>query len=262
MIDPRAVLGPGCEVGPYCVLGPLSQVGAGSLLHAHVVITGDVQIGPGAQIGAFTVLGGAPQDHAHRGEPGAVRIGADAVLREHVTVHGGSSEGGMLTTVGDRCILMVGSHVGHDGVLGDDCTLVNGVMLGGHVRLADGVFIGGGSQVHQFVRVGRNAHIGGGSSVIRDVPPWALVWGNRAALRGPNLVGMKRAGWTGGQLREARAVFAELFGPAGAAEPLATRVASLAQRSEGADQNSVVPALVSFLSAPSRRGVVGLPRRS
>ncbi|MCO4773749.1 MAG: acyl-[acyl-carrier-protein]--UDP-N-acetylglucosamine O-acyltransferase, partial [Deltaproteobacteria bacterium] len=143
--------------------------------------------------------------------------------------------------------------VAHDSRLGNRCVLVNGVMLGGHSTLGDNVFVGGASTVHQYVRLGEHAYIGGSSAVERDVVPWGLALGNRATLRGPNLLGMKRRGLSKEAIRQGRAAYAELF--ARGTGTLAETVASMHSRGEW---GPVGDAVLSFLAADSRRGVLGV----
>ena len=66
----------------------------------------------------------------------------------------GTVGGGGLTTVGDRCFFMAGSHVGHDCIVGNDVIFANNATLGGHCEIGDFVFFGGLSAVHQFGRIG------------------------------------------------------------------------------------------------------------
>ena len=83
-------------------------------------------------------------------------------------------------------------HLGHDVILGDHCILANAATLAGHVVLGDHVVIGGLTPIHQFVHIGDYAMIGGASALSQDIPPFCLAEGNRAALRGLNLTGIRR----------------------------------------------------------------------
>lgn len=256
-VAPGATVGDGVRVGPFCVVGPDVVLGDGVVLDSHVVVTGRTTIGAGSRVSPFSALGGRPQQNQHQGADGEVSIGAGVTIREHVTIHAGSSVGGLRTEIGDGSLLMVGSHVAHDCQLGPRCTLVNGVQLGGHVVLGEGVFVGGATTVHQFVRLGAHAYVGGGSAVERDVVPWGLAWGNRATLRGPNLVGMRRAGMDGRALRRGQALFEVLFGVGD--EPLQSRVDAMEDEDDDADRvvDPVAAEVLRFLGEPSRRGVLG-----
>lgn len=116
------------------------------------------------------------------------------MIREHVTVNTGTSGGRMLTSIGARCLILAGAHVGHDCVIGDDVILVNHVLLGGHVEIGNYAVLGGQSAVHQYVRIGPHAMIGGMTGVEADVIPYGVAIGDRARLDGLNLRGSSGAG--------------------------------------------------------------------
>ena len=45
----------------------------------------------------------------------------------------GTAQDRGVTRVGDKCFLMVGSHVAHDCQIGNNVVFANNIMLGGHV---------------------------------------------------------------------------------------------------------------------------------
>lgn len=198
MIHPTAIvhesarLGAEVRVGAYAIVGADVELGDGSELDAHAIVLGPTRLGARNHVHAFAVLGGAPQRRAEReaGE-GTLLVGDDNVFREHVTVHrGGFGE----TRIGSRCLLMAGAHVAHDVVLGDDIVVSNLVQLAGHVVVEDFVNFGGMSGVAQRIRIGEGAFVAAGSMCERDVPPFTIVQGDRARVRGINQVGLKRRG--------------------------------------------------------------------
>lgn len=211
IIDPGARLGEGVSVGPYCVIGGEVEIGPGAILHSHVVVAGRTKLGARVKIYPFASLGHAPQDLKYRGEPSRLEVGDDSVVREHVTMNPGTQGGSMLTKVGARCLIMVGSHVAHDCQLGDNVILVNNATLAGHVRIADNVILGGISAVHQWVRIGEGAFVGGMSGVEHDVIPFGTVIGARAGLGGLNLVGLRRANYPREAIHALRAAYKMLF---------------------------------------------------
>ena len=83
-------------------------------------------------------------------------------------------------------------HVAHDCVIGNKCIFANAATLAGHVHVYDGAVIGGMTPIHQFVHIGSLAMVAGASAVSQDVPPFCMVEGNRAKLRGLNLTGLRR----------------------------------------------------------------------
>ena len=192
LIEEGANLADSVEVGPFCVVRSGAALHAGVRLSSHVVIEGGTEIGERTVIYPHAVLGGDAQIRKH--DPGGMRlrIGVDNVIREAVTISTGSRGGKAITTVGDRCYLMAGCHIGHDCVVGNDVTLSNGVQLAGHVHVEDGVIMGGLSAVHQFGRVGRYAFVSGLSGAIADVIPYGAIIGTHGRLHGLNLVGLRR----------------------------------------------------------------------
>jgi UDP-N-acetylglucosamine acyltransferase len=194
-VDPQASIGRNVSVGPYCIVGPHVEISDGCTLHAHVHVTGRTRIGARTVIYPFVSLGTPPQSVHYHGEPTRLEIGADCDIREGVTINIGTVAKGV-TTVGDRCFLMAGSHVAHDCIVGSSVTFANGASLGGHCEVGDFVFFGGQCAVHQFTRIGESAMIGGLSGVRGDIVPFGLVSGYPARLDGVNVVGMRRRGFT------------------------------------------------------------------
>lgn len=210
-VQPGAVIGQDVSIGPYCVIGDDAVIGDGCKIAAQVHIQGHATIGPRTRIASFTSLGGPPQSTRYRGGPTTLVIGADCDIREHVTMNVGTEDGGGTTTVGERCMIMVGSHIAHDCRVGHDVTFANNAVLGGHVTVGDNAFLGGLVAVHQFVRIGEGAMIGGMSGVPADVIPFGMAVGFRATLRGINMVGMKRRGLPRDDIRRVWRAYRMLF---------------------------------------------------
>ena len=191
-------------------------------LRSHVVINGVTQIGENSTIHPFVSLGATPQDLKYRGEPSALVVGRDCAVHEFSSVSGGTAGGGGATTLGDGVLLMSHTHVGHDCTLGDRVVLASGAALAGHVRVGDGAQVSGHSGVHQKVSIGAGAFVAAASTVVDDLIPYGLAVGNRATLRGLNLVGLRRAGAPRDEQRALLRGFRYLFGlrPSGLAPPL------------------------------------------
>ena len=107
-------------------------------------------------------------------------------------MNSGTEGGGHVTRVGSHGLFLTGAHVAHDCQIGDHVILVNNATLAGHVTVEDHAILGGLCAVHQWVRIGAHAFVGGMSGVENDVIPFGMVLGNRAALAGLNIVGLKR----------------------------------------------------------------------
>jgi UDP-N-acetylglucosamine acyltransferase len=192
IVSAKAQLGRDCHVGPYSVIGDEVSLGERVRVESHCVIDGLTEIGDETHVFPFVSLGLASQDLKYRGEPARTRIGCRNRIREFVTIHRGTEAGGMLTEIGDDCLIMAQAHIAHDCRVGNGVIMSNAATLGGHVRVEDGANIGAYSGVHQFCRVGREAYIGGYSVIAGDALPYALTVGNRAKCYGLNHVGMRR----------------------------------------------------------------------
>ncbi|MCP5405081.1 MAG: acyl-ACP--UDP-N-acetylglucosamine O-acyltransferase [Pseudomonadaceae bacterium] len=249
IVEDGARLGEGVEVGPFCTVGKDVVLGDGTRLVSHVVVAGKTTLGARNVVYPFASLGQPSPDRKYKGEEAALVVGDDNDIREYVTVHIGTAADKGETRIGSRNLLMAGSHVAHDCVVGDDCIFANYVQLAGHVVVEDGVVIGGLSGIHQRVRVGTGAIVGGASAVDHDVPPYANVAGERAVLRGLNLVGLRRKGAERSLIGALDEAFDFLFADKGG--PLVERAKSLAD-------NDVpeVKRLADFVLA-STRGVTG-----
>ena len=249
IVDDAAVLGEGVRIGPFCTVSAEAKLGDGVVLDSHVVVAGRTTIGPNNRIYPFAAIGTPPQDTKYAGEPSELILGANNVIREHVTMNPGTSGGGMVTRVGNNCLFMVGAHLAHDCQVGDHVILVNNVILGGHVEVQDHAILGGMSAVHQFVRIGRHAMIGGKSAIESDVIPYGSVLGNRAYLSGLNIIGLKRRGFSRDEIHGLRAAYRLLFAQEGTMQERLVDVAAMF-----ADHEQVME-IVAFIQADSSRAL-------
>ena len=193
VIHPDARIGEGVEVGPYAVVEDDVVIGEGTSIGAHAVIKRYTRMGRENRVSEHVVIGGEPQDYKFNGCRSYVSIGDGNRIRESVTIHRGSTPEAH-TTIGDRCFLMVASHVAHDCQLGNGVVLTNSALLAGFVSIADGAIISGNVVIHQFCRVGRLAFVGGGARVSQDCLPFIITEGSPARARALNAVGLRRAG--------------------------------------------------------------------
>jgi len=254
-IHPTAVVEAGAkiaddvEIGPYCCVGPEVEIEAGVVLRAHVVVDGLTRIGAGTQVHPFASLGQPPQYAGFKRKPSGLEIGRNNVIREYVTMNGGTDANGIVTRVGDNGYFMTGVHVAHDCQVGDNVVMANAATLAGHVSLGDHVVIGGLTAIHQYCRIGKYAMVGGCSAVAQDVVPFAMAVGNRARLRGLNVVGLKRRNFSRADIQALRTAYRQIFlGPGSFLERLDAVAASFRA-------NAVVMDLVSFITADASRPI-------
>jgi UDP-N-acetylglucosamine acyltransferase len=252
-IDPTARvadgarIGEGVEIGPYCIIGPQVELKRGVRLLSHVNVTGATTIGDETVVYPFASLGTPPQSVRYRGGATRLVIGAHCELREGVTMNTGTEDGGGLTSVGDRCSFMVGSHVGHDCHVGNSVTLANNTVLGGHVEVGDFTFLGGHVAIHQFVRIGEGVMMAGMSAARDDIIPFGFALGQTGALVGLNIVGLRRRGASKAEMHRIRRAYRSLFFVEGR---IAERIEAVAQ--EFAD-DPIVGKMIAFIRAGGKR---------
>jgi UDP-N-acetylglucosamine acyltransferase len=244
-----AELGEGVRIGPYCVIGSKVQIGDRTCLKSHVAIDGTTTLGPDCTVFPFASIGSQPQDLKYRGEESRLVIGAKVVIREHATLNPGTEGGGLVTEVGDDCLIMVGAHIAHDCKVGNNVIFANNATLAGHVEVGEFAILGGLSAVHQFVRIGRHAMVGGMSGVENDVIPYGSVTGNRAHLSGLNIVGLKRRGFEREAIHSLRHAYRLLFAPEGTLQERLTDVA------KDFASNVVAMEIVDFIQSDSARSI-------
>jgi UDP-N-acetylglucosamine acyltransferase len=252
-IDPTArvadgaQLGDDVEIGPYCVVGPQVELGPGVRLVAHVNVGGVTAIGEATVVYPFASLGTPPQSVHYRGGPTRLVIGARCQVRENVTMNTGTEDGGGVTRVGDGCIFMVGSHVGHDCAVGDEVSLANYAVLGGHVAVGDHTFLGGHVAIHQFVRIGEGVMMAGMCATRDDIIPFGFALGQPGILVGLNIVGLRRRGATRAEMHQLRRAYRALFLAEGR---IADQVDAVEREFAG---DALVGKLIAFIRAGGKR---------
>jgi UDP-N-acetylglucosamine acyltransferase len=249
IVEDGAKLGDGVRIGPYCMVGAQVALGEGVELVSHVVVAGRTLIGPRTRIFPFASIGHPPQDLKYAGEPSTLRVGADCIIREGVTMNPGTAGGGLATTIGDRCVFLANSHVGHDCRVGSNVIFSNAAMVAGHATVGDFAILGGGAAVIQFARIGVHSFLGGMSGLENDLIPYGLAVGNRAHLSGLNIVGLQRRGFARNDIHDLRRAYRLLFAAEGT---LMERVDDVAQEFGG---HAIVTEIVDFIRVGGKRAL-------
>ncbi len=249
IVSPQAQLGEGCYIGAFSIVGEQVTLGKNVRLESHVVVDGKTFIDDETKVFPFVSIGLAPQDLKYGGEITETQIGKRNQIREFVTIHRGTANGGGITKIGDDNLLMAQSHVAHDCQIGNEIIMANAATLAGHVEIADKASIGAYSGIHQFCRVGREAFVGGYSVVVKDALPFAISQGNHAKCYGLNRVGMKRKGYPKETIEKLHHAFHLLL-----SAKLNTTQAVEKIETEISDCNEVIY-LLEFIKS-SQRGVI------
>jgi UDP-N-acetylglucosamine acyltransferase len=207
VVAPGAELGDDVEIGPHSVVGPKVVIGDRTRIGPQVVLDGRTRIGEDNLIVGQASLGGPPQDLSYKGEPTELSIGDKNTIREFVTINRGTVKGGGITRVGNNCLLMACCHVAHDCDLADRIIMANNVLLAGHVRVEEQANISGGAAAHHFVTIGAFAYVGGMTRIIQDAPPYMILEGHPSRVRGVNVIGLQRGGFSESEIEALRQAF-------------------------------------------------------
>jgi UDP-N-acetylglucosamine acyltransferase len=250
VVDSRAEIDDGATIGAYAVVGAGVKVGAGTTVGAHCTIDGPATIGRDNRIHAHAALGGAPQDMKYRGEPTELWIGDRNTIREFCTFNRGTVQDAGVTRIGDDNWIMAYVHVAHDVQIGSRTILANAATLAGHVHVGDWAIIGGLTGVHQFCRVGAHAMTAFQSHVSQDVPPFMMVAGNPLSVRGFNVEGLRRRGFTKERIANVKLMHRLLYRDGLTLDDAKARIGALSGSVEGGDDD--VRSMLDFLAASTR----------
>ena len=250
IVHEGAWLHPSVTVGAYSVIGAHVKVGAGTRIGPHCVIEGHTTIGADNQILQFASLGAQPQDKKYAGEPTELVIGDRNTIREFCTFNTGTSQDAGVTRVGNDNWIMAYVHIAHDCAVGSHTILANNATLAGHVHVGDWVILGGLTGVHQFVKIGAHAMAGFASRVAQDVPPFMMIEGNPLAVRGFNIEGLRRRGFTPERLKAVTQMHRLWYRQGLTLEDAVQAIASLAAEMPEAAQD--IALMQSFLTASTR----------
>ncbi len=196
IIEQGAEIGDHVEIGPYCIVGSQVTLASDCILRSHVVIEGKTTIGKQNVFFQFASIGSDPQDLKFHEEDSFLTIGNNNTFREGVSIHKGTEVGRGKTTIGDHNLVMGYVHIAHDCQIGNDNVLANYTGLAGHIILDDHVQIGGFTGITQFVRIGSYSYIGAGTTIDKHIAPYTTGYGNRIQVKGVNIVGLKRQGFS------------------------------------------------------------------
>jgi UDP-N-acetylglucosamine acyltransferase len=242
IVSPDARMGDNVIIGPYVVIEPDTEIGDCEI-RAHVVVKRFTTIGSDSTVHEGVVLGGEPQDVSYEKCISYLRIGSNNRIREGVTIHRGTQPESA-TTVGSGCYIMANAHIAHNCHVGDGVIIANNVALAGHVAIGNQAFISGGVVVHQFCRVGQLAMIGGNSKIVQDCLPFFITDGVPGRARRLNIVGLRRAGKTLGEIRSLKEAYRILLRSGLSLESALTRLAGL--------EDPLVRELIDFVRASTR----------
>ena len=90
VVDKKAKISSKAKIGPFCYVGPNVKIEDNVELISNIHIEGNTTIGKGTKIFPFASIGTQPQDLKFKGEKNILVIGANNLIREHVTINPGT----------------------------------------------------------------------------------------------------------------------------------------------------------------------------
>jgi len=247
VVEKGASLGAGVHIGPLCFVSEHAVIGDRTRLMGQLSVLDRTTLGADCLVHPTAVLGGPPQNTKHKGGPTTLVIGDNCTIREGVTMHRGTDDSRGETSVGANGNFLAYTHIAHDCVIGRNVTMANLATLGGHTEVGDFVNFGGFAAVHQFVQIGHHAFVAANAKVFGCVIPYGLVQGEDGALRGLNVVGMKRSGLSKATIHELRRAYRMIFDRA---RPMSENITEVEKQFAG---SQVVEDVTGFLRNHGKR---------
>lgn len=209
-IHPKAKLGKNVTVEAFATIYEDVEIGDDTHIHPNALIYPDTIIGKGCKIFPGAVIGIVNQDLKYKGEKSNTVIGDNTVIREYVTIHKGTADR-MTTKVGNNCLIMCYTHLGHDCIVGNNVIIANNGSLAGHITVEDFVVIEGVVAAQQFVTIGAHAFIAGASLVRKSVPPYVRVAREPLQFIGVNTIGLNRRGFDKETIKQIEDIYRIIF---------------------------------------------------
>lgn len=216
MISNLAFIGPEANIGKDVIIEPFAYIAAnviigdGTWVGPNATIMDGARIGKKCKIFPSAVISAIPQDLKFVGEDSTAEIGDNTTIRECATVNRGTAAVGR-TVVGNNCLLMAYSHIGHDCILGNNVIIGNLTALAGEVGVDDWAILSAGTMVHQFTHIGAHVMVGGGAKVRIDVPPFIKADRDPLSFLGLNSVGLTRRGFEKERIDEIHEIYRAIY---------------------------------------------------
>jgi UDP-N-acetylglucosamine acyltransferase len=212
IVDKSAKIHKSAKICDYVVIGPNVEIGAGSVIESHAIIKGPTKIGKNNHIYSFASIGGDPQDITYESsQESNLIIGNNNLIREFCTINRGTEKENSITRIGSDNLLMAYVHIAHDCKIGNNIIMTNNSSLAGHVKIEDCAILGGFTLVKQFCMIGKYAYIGMGCQINKDVPPYMIASYVQARIRGINVKGMRRSGFSSNAIASIKRAFKVVY---------------------------------------------------
>ncbi len=232
IIEEGAIIAEDVTIGPFCHIGKDVTLSLGSKLESNIILAGKLFIDEDVRIFSFTTIG-------HKGSD--IHIGKRTHVREFAQVGTqGNEHKDEKIIIGNDNFIMGYVQIFPGVELGEFSIITNAVKLYENVKCEDRVIIGGLSTIEANNTIGTGVMIGGASYVTHDLPPFTLVEGNKASVKGLNLVGLRRRLENPKLIDEIKVIFKKVL-VKNVDKPLAQEIADT-------HENEYIKRFVSFIA--------------
>ena len=209
-ISPKARIGKNVTIEAFATIYDDVEIGDDSHIYPNAVIFPDTIIGTGCKIFPGAIIGIVNQDLKYKGEKSNTVIGNNTVIREYATIHKGTADR-MTTKVGNNCLIMAYTHLGHDCLIGNNVIIANNGSLAGHITVEDFVILEGVVAAQQFVNIGAHSFVAGASLIRKSVPPYVRVAREPLQFIGVNTIGLARRGFDKETIKQIEDIYRIIF---------------------------------------------------
>ena len=183
-VDSQAIIGVHVAIGPHVYVGPHATIGDHVTLHAGVKVLDHCIVGSHTIIHAGTVIGSDGYRYVitksgARKVPqiGIVRIGRHVEIGANCCIdRAGFDE----TVIGDGVKIDNLVHIAHNVFVGSHTMIIAQTGIAGGAYIEQACQIGGQVGIKDHVRIGSGAKIVSKATVMKDIPPKAVVAGSPA----------------------------------------------------------------------------------
>ncbi len=209
-VSPKARIGKNVTIEAFATVYEDVEIGDDCHIYPNAIIFPDTIIGNGSKIFPGAIIGIVNQDLKYKGEKSNTVIGKNTIVREYATIHKGTAHR-MTTKVGDNCLIMAYTHLGHDCLIGNNVIIANNGSLAGHITVEDFAILEGVVAAQQFVNIGAHSFIAGASLVRKSVPPYVRVAREPLQFIGVNTIGLARRGFDKEVIKQVEDIYRIIF---------------------------------------------------
>ncbi len=234
IIEEGAIIAPNVIIGPFCHIGKGVEIKSGSVLESNIILKGKITIDEDVKIFSFAAIGCDDSE---------ITVGTKTHIREFTQIGTQDSEDekNKKIIIGANNFIMGYVQILLGVELGEFCILTNAVRLYENVKCEERVIVGGFSTIEANNKIGTGVMIGGASVVTTDIPPFMLVEGNKATIKGLNVIGLRRRLENKGDIEEIKAIYKKVLGD-GTDKILAQEIADT-------NENDYIVRLASFIAS-------------